>query len=143
MGRAFDTKRHPKSIEHDARKKHILGYFGENYSQQNCNGCDICLGFTEEIEVRKPSLKEFGKEIYFDERLFERLKEIRLELANFLEIPAFIIFKDVSLKMMAFNLPRNNEEFSKIKGVGPQKLKEYGKFFLDTINEYLEKGQKV
>lgn len=126
------------------RRKHILEYFGEHYPQQNCNGCDICLGLpeiTEESKFRKLSFQEFGKKIFFDEILFEKLKEVRLELANFIEVPAFIIFSDDSLKRMAFNLPRNKEEFLKIKGVGSKKLKEYGRFFLDVISDYLEKSK--
>ncbi len=33
------------------RRKQLLGFFGEDYPQDNCGGCDICLGSVEEIDV--------------------------------------------------------------------------------------------
>ena len=43
---------------------------------------------------------------------------------------------------MACRLPSNDEEFLNIKGVGQQKLKDFGELFLKVINDYLEEKRE-
>jgi ATP-dependent DNA helicase RecQ len=33
------------------RRKHLLGFFGEDYPDDNCGGCDICTGSVERVDV--------------------------------------------------------------------------------------------
>ena len=33
------------------RRRHLLEYFGEDYSNENCGACDICVGMVEKIDV--------------------------------------------------------------------------------------------
>lgn len=33
------------------RRKHLLGFFGEDYAADNCRACDICTGSVEQIDV--------------------------------------------------------------------------------------------
>jgi ATP-dependent DNA helicase RecQ len=33
------------------RRSHLLSYFGEDYQQENCNGCDICFSPKEEFDA--------------------------------------------------------------------------------------------
>lgn len=33
------------------RRKKLLGFFGEEYPEDNCRACDICTGFAERIDV--------------------------------------------------------------------------------------------
>ena len=33
------------------RRRHLLEYFGEDYSNENCGACDICVGKVEKIDV--------------------------------------------------------------------------------------------
>ena len=35
----------------DCRRKHILGYFGEKWHEENCGGCDFCLTPREEFDA--------------------------------------------------------------------------------------------
>ncbi|MBS4534880.1 DNA helicase RecQ [Clostridium sp. D2Q-14] len=72
--------------------------------------------------------------------LFEDLRLVRKNLALEKNIPPYIIFPDTSLKEMATYLPRNKEEFLKIKGVGDKKYENYGEIFLDLINKYINKN---
>lgn len=72
-----------------------------------------------------------------DQALFDRLKKVRLDLSKLRKIPPFIIFSDQSLKDMAVNKPKNDEEFLQIKGVGEKKLIQYGDIFIAEIIEYL------
>ena len=36
---------------HTCRRKYILGYFGEEWAEENCGGCDICLTPREEFDA--------------------------------------------------------------------------------------------
>jgi ATP-dependent DNA helicase RecQ len=77
-------------------------------------------------------------EITCDEELFERLRQLRKTLADERNVPAYIVFSDVSLRQMARNYPASEEEFSRINGVGEKKLKEFGAAFLGEIAAYLQ-----
>jgi ATP-dependent DNA helicase RecQ len=71
--------------------------------------------------------------------LFDRLRRLRKRLADELNMPAYIIFSDVSLRQMARYYPSNEAEFARISGVGERKLKEFGKAFMASIAAYLRK----
>ncbi len=47
-----------------------------------------------------------------------------------------MIFSDSALKEMAQVLPDSPSQFLQISGVGPVKLKKYGRLFIDKISEY-------
>ena len=74
----------------------------------------------------------------YDRALFEELRALRRRLADVRDVPAFVIFGDVSLRHMAESFPRSMEEFSRIHGVGDVKLEQYGPEFLEVIRGYSE-----
>ncbi len=73
-----------------------------------------------------------------DKELFQLLREKRIELAQKRGVPAFIIFGDKTLRDMAAKKPLNREAFSKIYGVGENKLKLYADIFIKSIKDYVE-----
>lgn len=76
-----------------------------------------------------------------DNELFERLRQLRRDIAEEEKVPPYIIFSDVTLREMSGQLPLNNEELMQIKGVGDRKLEAYGPQFLEAIQQYCdEKG---
>jgi ATP-dependent DNA helicase RecQ len=77
-------------------------------------------------------------EITCDEELFERLRQLRKRLADERNVPAYIVFSDVSLRQMARHYPDNDDELARINGVGEKKLKEFGQAFLSEIAAHLE-----
>jgi ATP-dependent DNA helicase RecQ len=77
-------------------------------------------------------------EISCDEVLFDRLRALRKKLADERDVPAYIIFSDVSLRQMAHSYPANEREFSRISGVGEKKLREFGDIFLGEIAAHLQ-----
>ena len=79
------------------------------------------------------SQKSLPKIIGVNEELLAKLKVKRLDLAREKRVPAFVIFSDRSLTEMAAKRPQSESQFLDINGVGPQKLKEYGKTFLSLI----------
>src|SRR5206468_11381137 len=72
-----------------------------------------------------------------DEALFERLRSLRRKLADQRNVPAYVVFSDVSLREMARSYPTNSTEFRRIPGVGEQKLKDFGEAFLSEIESHL------
>ncbi|MEK6918670.1 MAG: ATP-dependent DNA helicase RecQ [Nanoarchaeota archaeon] len=145
--------------EEGCRRKHILKYFGENYKEENCQACDKCI----ESEKPQKSIKETKKEkVYkgrfspfeeitikketnifeekFDKELFEKLRLLRKQLANQRNVPPFVIFSDVTLREMSTSMPKNEEELLEINGVGQQKLKDFGDFFIEEIRRHREKS---
>jgi len=74
--------------------------------------------------------------IQANDDLFEKLKEIRRELASELGVPPYIIFSDSSLRDMSSKCPTNELEFLEVKGVAQTKLERYGEQFINAICEY-------
>jgi len=119
------------------RRRYILRHFGEYMQESNCNGCDICLDIPEIKEVRERKIisRKVKEELPYDKILFEKLRALRKQIADEKNFPPYIIFNDKTLQEMASQFPGNNEEFLKIKGVGEQKLEDYGELFLKIIHE--------
>ena len=226
------------------RRSHLLAYFGENYHQERCDGCDICFSPQEDFdatiisqkimsaiirtgqrfginyiidvlvgaknkkilerdhhelsvygivddfskedlrrivsqlvfkklivksgdeypilelsprgqdflkqreEIRLPKPKSIAKlsqpseavDTEYDRDLFEKLRLLRKELADEKGIPPFVVFGDLALRQMAAYLPQSEENFSRISGVGQEKLKRYGKIFTEVIQTYAQEN---
>jgi ATP-dependent DNA helicase RecQ len=65
--------------------------------------------------------------------LFERLRALRKSLADAEGVPPYIVFSDAALRGMCVALPHSEDELLAVSGVGPVKLKRYGRVFLDEI----------
>jgi ATP-dependent DNA helicase RecQ len=97
------------------------------------------ITLTKPIEVVQQSRDQKARAgaIECDEVLFERLRGLRRKLADERNVPAYVIFSDVSLREMAKNYPTTATEFRRIPGVGQQKLKDFAEAFLGEIKNYL------
>jgi ATP-dependent DNA helicase RecQ len=81
-------------------------------------------------------------QITCDEELFERLRQLRKRLADERDVPAYIIFSDVSLRQMARHYPSNDDQMARINGVGEKKLEEFGAIFLSEIAAHLAQNPR-
>jgi DNA helicase-2/ATP-dependent DNA helicase PcrA len=61
-----------------------------------------------------------------DDELFEQLRDWRLEQAREHKVPAYVIFTDATLTVIAETRPADEAELSAIPGVGRTKLERYG-----------------
>ena len=95
------------------------------------------ITLTKQIEVVARDQKARAGAIECDEVLFERLRGLRRRLADERNVPAYVIFSDVSLREMAKHYPTTATEFRRIPGVGEQKLKDFADVFLGEIKNYL------
>jgi ATP-dependent DNA helicase RecQ len=89
----------------------------------------------------KPHKKASGQ-IECNEQLFEHLRKLRRQLADERDVPAYVIFSDVSLREMARTCPTTTSEFERVPGVGKQKLKDFGKIFTTAITEFMGNGSR-
>lgn len=65
--------------------------------------------------------------------LFEKLRQLRLEIAKEENMPPYIIFSDKTLVDMCAKSPSNKDEMLHVSGVGENKYQRYGKRFIDAI----------
>jgi ATP-dependent DNA helicase RecQ len=68
-----------------------------------------------------------------DNEIFGKLKAKRLEIAKANNIAPYMIFHDSTLIGLATIRPKNLEEMLKVSGIGDEKLRKYGKVFLEAL----------
>ena len=76
-----------------------------------------------------------------DNELFDKLRKLRMEFAKEEKVPAFMIFNNSTLMEMVKHLPKNENEFLSISGVGKIKLERYGNRFIHAIKEYISNNE--
>ncbi|MEG0155158.1 MAG: DNA helicase RecQ [Lachnospiraceae bacterium] len=69
-----------------------------------------------------------------DAQQFEKLRELRMQIAKKEKVPPYLIFSDKTLNHMCQLLPKNKEEMLEVSGVGETKYKKYGKQFLAILS---------
>lgn len=74
-----------------------------------------------------------------EQKLFNKLRTIRMNLAQKTNVPAYIIFSDFTLLELATYLPQTMDEIKKISGFGEIKLTKYGQIFLEAVIDYCAK----
>ncbi|MGN6577276.1 MAG: 3'-5' exonuclease, partial [Nocardioides sp.] len=62
----------------------------------------------------------------YDEELFERLREWRVERAAEEKVPAYVVFTDLTLQAIAEARPADQRALLRINGIGATKLAKYG-----------------
>jgi ATP-dependent DNA helicase RecQ len=68
--------------------------------------------------------------------LFEKLRQLRKEIADEHEVPAFMVFSDKTLREIARNQPASETDMLAIKGVGPTKWEAFGRRFIEAIESH-------
>jgi ATP-dependent DNA helicase RecQ len=72
-------------------------------------------------------------DLEYDQNLFEKLRELRKEIAVEQGVPPFVVFSDASLAEMAAVRPQDDGGMLGITGVGKYKLEHYGARFLKVL----------
>jgi ATP-dependent DNA helicase RecQ len=129
------------------RQQALVGYFDEAIAPCG-EACDACLGLNlDEVapprarakraspgpSLRTPSWLQADQRTA-DPDLFDRLRTLRRQIAEAENVPAYIVFSDAVLRDMALRVPRTEDEFLTISGVGRAKLARYGAAFLELLN---------
>lgn len=71
-----------------------------------------------------------------EEALFQRLRELRLDIAREIGKPPYIVFSDKTLRDMARIKPVTPSQFLLVNGVGDNKLKLYGDRFIQAVASF-------
>lgn len=128
------------------------GYFTSDNDKRVCvllPKADVFIKSKQRIMMRvnKRDLKKAASpkkivikadEQHQNPELFERLRELRKKQASALGVPPYVVFADSALWSMCALLPKNQQEFLSVSGVGARKAERYGKIFVEEINNYLK-----
>lgn len=82
------------------------------------------------------------RKVAVNDGLFETLRELRMDLAQDVGVPPYLIFSDSTLKEMCEKLPENSIQLLQVKGVGQNKLDKYGEKFLAAIEMFKQTEKK-
>ena len=130
-----------------------IAYNEDNHLHVTQLGQDVVRGKTrvqlvvisrEDFSVkgrRKQILKEQVSTVTIsgqseDIELFERLKELRKEIADEIKYPAFVVMSDKTLHALATDMPTTLEAFGNTFGIGEHKRDTYGERFVEVIKHY-------
>lgn len=99
---------------------------------------DILQGERMQMQIVKERMEEKQNHYVMDmdATLFERLRELRMELAKKAHVPPYLIFSDKTLHEMSTHKPANETQMLRVSGVGEVKYKRYGEAFLNVIQKY-------
>ena len=87
----------------------------------NCRECGRPLGTTPERKVGRCE----DCPASYDEELFERLREWRVQRAGAEKVPAYVVFTDLTLQAIAEAKPVDQRALLRINGIGQGKLTKY------------------
>src|SRR5882724_800079 len=87
------------------------------------------------IKVRKTRFDEKSWQSV-DTGLFETLRNLRREIANQRNVPAYVLFSDATLRDMARLRPSSPSALLGVRGVGERKLADLGERFIDEVKNY-------
>ena len=77
-----------------------------------------------------------------DDALFAELKAWRSAVARSNGVPAYLVFQDRHLQLIAGRRPQTLSELAACPGVGPAKLERYGDEVLEVVAQAAETGQR-
>lgn len=111
----------------------------EEAARRVAEGEPVVMKVAKEIPKEKKEKKDTKKGSAaagmadIDRGLFEKLRELRLEIARREKVPPYLIFSDKTLVNMCVMMPKNKEEMLQVSGVGEVKYSKYGPQFLEVI----------
>lgn len=102
----------------------------------HCRECGLPLHTATEKKVGRCAACPAS----YDEELFERLRAWRLARATEESVPAFVIFTDATLQLLAEARPATEAEMLRVNGIGKAKLERYAKEILALLGGVHERS---
>ncbi|HSR74776.1 MAG TPA: RecQ family ATP-dependent DNA helicase, partial [Sulfurovum sp.] len=90
----------------------------------------------ERLSVQKTEPKK--RVTYFDDynaEVYDKLRDLRTQIASQKGIPPYIVFSDKTLKDLSMKVPQDKEAMLQIHGIGEVKFERYGSEFLSLLCE--------
>lgn len=94
---------------------------------------ELPAGTSERPRRRSGSSAATVEDGPYNAGVFRALRDLRKELADERDVPAYVVFSDAVLRAMARELPRTPDQLRAISGVGEKKLADFGTQFLEAI----------
>jgi len=85
--------------------------------------------------------KDMSENVLVDQasvRLWEKLREFRMEIAAKKKVPAFVIFHDRTLRELVKHRPSSLADLTNISGIGQRKLELYGEQIMDLLKAHTQ-----
>jgi len=134
----------------ECRHAEVLTYYKDPDRIKSCGHCDNCCKNSERLikklyenkkiqhflkkKKKNHSNDDMSKEFSsVQQNKFELLKIWRKEKATELDLPAFVIFSDQTLKNIVLAAPRNKTDLLSIHGVGSNKIENFGDAILKIL----------
>lgn len=89
----------------------------------------------ERLSVQKAEPKK--RATYFDDydaEVYDKLRDLRTQIASEKGIPPYIVFSDKTLKDLSVKVPQDKEEMLQVHGIGEVKFERYGDAFLALLS---------
>jgi ATP-dependent DNA helicase RecQ len=104
-------------------------------------GIEVIKG-VHQIELKKERLAVQRSEVkkrvsYFDDydvEVYDKLRDLRTQIASEKGIPPYIVFSDKTLKDLSVKVPKDKEAMLEVHGIGEVKFERYGEEFLTLLN---------
>ncbi|MBS1778529.1 MAG: DNA helicase RecQ [Bacteroidetes bacterium] len=130
-----------QSIVKQMLQQRLVDVDDSSYSVLKLNDASnkILKGLQEVVLlIRKPKEESVSAQAapQHDPKLLTELKEIRREIAEAENVPAYIIVGDNTLIDMATYLPLTHDGLRRISGFGDYKVNKYGPAFLKVLQSY-------
>ncbi|MBX2988363.1 MAG: ATP-dependent DNA helicase RecQ [Bdellovibrionaceae bacterium] len=128
----------------ECRHAEILTYYRDSQRIDRCGHCDTCdpvsprriqkpavatpsgASAKKRRDGRSPAVAAAAVLDADQEARFQNLRRWRKEKAQELDIPAFVVFNDQTLRQLALKNPRSIDELRSIHGIGESKLEKFG-----------------
>jgi ATP-dependent DNA helicase RecQ len=127
----------------ECRHSEILAYYKDEQRLQKCGHCDSCASdsLRKITRVKKSVLVPFvaktkkrksdssSSDVILDlnqQALFQTLKDWRYRKAKELDLPAFVILSDRSLRDLVVKRPGSLDDLKQIYGFGETKIEKFG-----------------
>ena len=92
------------------------------------------------LSIRKTIKKKEDFSADYNSDIFEKLRELRREVAVEKGVPPYIIFSDKTLKDMSVKIPENKAQMLEVHGIGEVKFERYGEQFLTLLHTLEAQG---
>ncbi len=130
----------------ECRHSEILTYYKDSQRIRRCGHCDVCDPQSKR-KIIKPLKKQMPVHLLKkrkapetsvldgnEEFRFQDLRKWRKTKATELDLPAFVIFGDQTLKELAQKNPQSLDQLSDIYGIGEAKLEKFGRDLLKVLS---------
>lgn len=127
----------------ECRHGEILTYYKDSQRIQSCGHCDSCDSRSErriqrpaaapvvtkapKAKLRKSKSRSKDVVLTSEQMLrYEALRKWRKHRAKELDVPAFVVFGDQTLRQIAIENPQSLDDLESIHGIGSAKLERFG-----------------